>query len=127
TFDPRVNDTDPNGGALTITRIVSGPTNGSANLSTTITYTPNPEYSGPDSLVYEVCDATNLCATATVTITVTPVNDRPTAGDDLVDTPEDTDVLVVVLANDVDFDSATLEVRRIVSAPAHGTATIQPD
>ena len=127
TFDPRTNDTDPNGGPLTITRIVIPPTHGDVVISTTLTYTPDPNYNGPDSLVYEVCDATNLCATATVNITVVPVNDRPVAGDDIVTTPEDTGVLVVVLANDSDRDSPTLDVRRITSPPTHGTAVIQPD
>ena len=128
TFDPRTNDTDPNGGTLTITRIVSGPTHGDATFTGTgITYTPDRDYFGPDELVYEVCDPTNLCATATVDLTVTPVNDPPNAGDDIVATPEDTGVLVVVLANDVDVDSPKLDVTRIVSGPSHGTATIQAD
>ncbi len=127
TFDPRSNDTDPNGGTLTIKRIVTPPAHGDASIATTVTYTPAPGYSGPDSLVYEVCDATNRCATATVTFTVVPVNDAPAAGDDLVETPEDTGVLVVVLANDSDSDSATLDVRRITGEPTHGTAQIQPD
>ncbi len=127
TFDPRVNDVDPNGGTLTITRIVSQPTHGEVTIGTTLTYVPDPNYNGPDTLVYEVCDATNMCATATVNITVVPVNDGPVAGDDIVETPEDTGVLVVVLANDSDLDSALLEVSRILDGPTRGTATIQPD
>ena len=127
TFDPRVNDTDPNGGQLTVTRIVTQPTHGTASVATTITYLPDPTYSGPDSLVYEVCDASNRCATATVNITVVPVNDAPDGRDDVVETPEDTGVLVVVLANDSDSDSATLDVRRITSPPTHGTAELQAD
>ncbi len=126
-IDPRSNDTDPNGGGLTITRIVSGPAHGGASLSTTITYTPNPEYSGPDVIVYEVCDETNLCDTATIDITVVDVNDPPLAGDDFVSTPEDTGVVAVVLANDRDSDSPVLDVRRIMDPPLHGTVTIEAD
>jgi Cys-rich repeat protein len=126
-IDPRTNDSDPNGGGLTITRIVSGPSHGAATLSTTITYTPDPDYSGPDTIVYEVCDETNLCDTATIAITVIDVNDPPLAGDDFVSTPEDTGVVAVVLANDRDNDSAVLDVRRIMDPPLHGTVSIEPD
>ena len=70
-FDPRTNDSDPNGGDIIITRIVIEPSFGIATQDgTSITYTPNADHPGADSLVYEVCDATNLCATATVSITV---------------------------------------------------------
>ena len=128
TFDPRMNDSDPNGGTLTITRIVSGPAHGTATPSSgSVNYRPARDYTGPDSLVYEVCDPTNICATATVSITVTPVNDRPVAGDDIVVTPEDTGILVVVLANDRDVDSPNLIVSRILGGPTRGTVVIQPD
>jgi len=44
------------------------------NADGSYTYTPNPNYLGPDSFTYQVCDLTlptPLCATATVGITVT--------------------------------------------------------
>ena len=34
-------------------------------------------YHGPDEFTYEICDETNLCDTATVSVTVTPRNDKP--------------------------------------------------
>lgn len=37
-----------------------------------IKYTPNPGFSGVDSFVYEICDATNKCDTAIVTVNVLP-------------------------------------------------------
>jgi len=128
TFDPRTNDSDPNGGQLTVTRVTSQPTHGTARVvNGLVSYTPAAEYVGNDTLVYEVCDTTNRCATATVTFTVLPINDPPIAGDDVTTTPEDTAVLVVVLANDRDVDSVGLDVRRITSPPTHGSAVIQPD
>ncbi|MCC6621171.1 MAG: tandem-95 repeat protein [Deltaproteobacteria bacterium] len=127
-FDPRLNDTDPNDDPLSISRIVTAPTNGTATLEgTNIRYVPGRDYNGTDSLVYEVCDADARCDTATVSIIVTAVNDAPIARDDLTETPEDTAVLVVVLSNDSDLEGGPLDVRRIVTAPQNGTAVIQPD
>ena len=52
---------------------------------TTTTYTPDPDYNGPDSYTYTITDdgTTNGVAdpksdTATVSVTVTEVNDTPT-------------------------------------------------
>ena len=57
----------------------------------------------------EVCDHPSAdgskCDTATINITVTPVNDPPVANDKPVETPEDTPVLICVSADDpVDSD-----------------------
>jgi hypothetical protein len=53
--------------------IVSRPAHGSAAIaSSNITYTPNTNYSGPDSLVYSVCSLLNssVCSTATISFAV---------------------------------------------------------
>jgi DNA gyrase/topoisomerase IV subunit B len=103
---------------------VSDPPNGTAfvNIDGTITYTPDAEFFGQDSFTYTVEDGTGGSDTATVTVTVTPVNDGPVANDDAATTDEDTAVVVSVLANDTDVDSATLTVTA-VSDPANGTGT----
>ena len=46
-----------------------------------LSYTPAANYNGPDSFTYNVPTARRL-DTATVTITVTPVNDEPVAVND---------------------------------------------
>ena len=48
------------------------PSNGTAivNADGNISYTPNTNYSGTDSFVYELCDGAGNCVTATVTIDV---------------------------------------------------------
>ncbi|MCW3808180.1 Ig-like domain-containing protein, partial [Plebeiibacterium marinum] len=54
------NDSDPDGDELTInTTPVTGPTNGSLviNADGTYTYTPDKDFIGEDSFVYEVCDS----------------------------------------------------------------------
>ncbi|NEO14025.1 MULTISPECIES: DUF4114 domain-containing protein [unclassified Moorena] len=79
------NDSDTEGDS-TLT-VISDPSNGSAVVDDNgtpddltddfITYTPNPDYNGPDSFTYQLNDGVNPADTATVNITVTPVNDAP--------------------------------------------------
>jgi len=56
----------------------------------------------------------------TMTVNVTPVNDAPVAVDDTVATPENTPVVIAVLANDMDVDGDTLSIDSFTQ-PAHGT------
>ena len=67
-------------GALTFS-IVDAPDHGtlseiSANGS--VTYTPGADYNGEDALTFSATDGKGQSAQATVTITITPVNDVPT-------------------------------------------------
>jgi Ca2+-binding RTX toxin-like protein len=70
---------DPDGDPLTFS-IVDGPTSGSVTLVDPTTgsfvYTPDTDFNGFDSFVYEVSDG-KVSSTATVTVEVTPVNDDP--------------------------------------------------
>jgi hypothetical protein len=111
TIDVAANDTDPEGNmdpasANTACATCTTPPNGSLlnNGDGSFDYTPNPDFNGPDSFVYEICDTGSLCNTATVSITVDPVVDPPVANDDSASTPEDTLVTIDVAANDTDAD-----------------------
>ncbi len=87
TFDPRVNDTDINGDALTITGISSAPSKGSASYTgTSITYTPTVGQTLGDSLGYTISDGHGGTATGTVNITLYPpvTNGAPVAVNDTV-------------------------------------------
>ena len=64
--------------------------------------------------------------TATVSVTISPVNDPPTAVDDSASTNEDTAVSVDVLANDSDPDGDALSVSSVGSM-TNGVAQINPD
>ncbi|SFV63189.1 Chitinase [hydrothermal vent metagenome] len=68
--------TDSDGDTLTYT-INKEPTNGKLTGSATnMKYTPNSDFTGEDSFVFTVNDGKET-SSATVTITVTPVNDTP--------------------------------------------------
>ncbi|MFQ5535572.1 MAG: Ig-like domain-containing protein [Sphingomonadales bacterium] len=71
TFDPRVNDSDPDGDPLTITA-TSNPSHGSVTIlsGTSLRYTPNTGYLGSDSFTYTISDGNGGTDTATVSVTV---------------------------------------------------------
>ena len=119
------NDADLDGDRLRV-ESVSPPGHGTAGVAadgTNVTYTPDPNYHGPDRFTYVAADPGGLADTATVEITVTPVNDAPQAADDQATTPEDEAVEIAVLDNDADLDGDRLRVQS-VSAPGHGTAEV---
>jgi VCBS repeat-containing protein len=104
---------------------VSGPAHGqlSLNPNGTFTYTPDPEYSGPDSFRYTASDGTLASNVATVNLNVTAVNDPPVTRNDAATTNEDAAVAIDVLANDSDPEGSPLKPV-IVTQPAHGTVAV---
>jgi len=74
---------------------------------------PSPDYSGGDSFTYVVSDNQGGVSTATVFITVDPVNDKPTANDDLSSTDQGTALDVSVLSNDSDPEDDPLTVTAV--------------
>ena len=118
--------TDVDGDSLTYS-IVDQPAHGSLSGSgASRTYTPDPNFNGPDSFTFKANDGTADSNTATVSLTVLPVNDAPVAVNDAATVDEDGAVSVAVLANDSDVDGDALSVTS-VGAPAHGAAVLQGD
>jgi hypothetical protein len=75
--------TDADGDCLTFS-VVSGPSNGSVGAVTfvncttsTVNYSPNANYFGSDSFVYQANDGNGGTDNATVAIAIAPVNDAP--------------------------------------------------
>ncbi len=90
-----------------------------------IIYTPNPNYNGNDTLIYQICDATGDCDTAIVYINVAPRNDLPLANADEATVPEDGSVTVAVLTNDTfGGDGPSTGTITITTPPTHGTASV---
>src|SRR5439155_759461 len=103
-----------------------------SNCSENITYTPFVNYNGADSFTYKANDGSLDSNTATVSITVTPVNDPPVANNDSTTVAEGGTVTVLdstaasVLANDTDAEANTLTATKL-SDPAHGSVTLNAD
>ena len=103
------NDTNADGTPFTAV-LVAGPTNGtlSFNPDGSFTYTPNANFNGTDSFTFRAATGANSSNMATVTITVTPVNDAPVAVNDsytgLVAGTAFTVAAPGVLANDTDVE-----------------------
>ena len=108
-IDAAANDTDVDGDALTVSGVGS-PGHGLASIvAGRIKYTPALNYCGEDSFAYTVSDGAGGTGTATVYVSVTPVNDAPLAVADEAATSEDTPVDIDVLGNDDDPDLHTGE------------------
>ncbi len=80
---------NPGSGSLTYT-IVTGPSHGTLSGSgATQTYTPAPDYYGTDTFTFNASSGSLTSNTATMTVTIYPVNDAPVAVNDSVSTNED--------------------------------------
>lgn len=118
-----LNGTDPDGDALAFT-VVTAPTKGTLTGSgPNLTYRPAANVTGNDSFTYRASDGSLNSPLATVSITITPVNDAPVATARSITTNEDTAVAVVLSGTDLDGDSLTYGV---VTAPTKGVLTGTP-
>ena len=125
TINVLANDT---GRVLTVSAVTDPPA-GVAVIDaggTTISYTPVLNANGVDTFSYTVTDAAGKSATASVTVTVTPVNDPPNAGDESLTLLSNTSANLAVLANDGDVDGDVLSVTA-VTVPANGAVVIESD
>jgi len=110
--------TDGEGGLLTFA-IISGPYHGSLNGNdANQTYTPDLNYNGTDSFTFKVNDGSIDSAPATVSITVTAVNDVPVANPQSITASVDT-AKGITLAG-TDLEGSTLAYI-IVTEPTHGS------
>src|SRR4030095_13883588 len=114
---------DADGDAMSFT-IIRQPANGTvsgmapnAGGAASLTYRPDPNYSGIDSFEFKVSDGQSTSTAATIEVDVTPVNDAPVATSALISLTEDTSTPVVLRGSDIDGDALTFAVTR---QPAHG-------
>jgi len=93
-------------------------------------YTPDEHFFGTDRFTYYADDGSDESNEASATLTILPVNDPPTAGDDayVVDEDHTLDVNATlgVLFNDFDVEGATLAAVA-VDQPDHGTLALNPN
>src|SRR5207249_2349285 len=113
------NDSDVDSATITAV-LVAGPSHGTLTLNAngSFSYTPAGNYNGADSFTYKANDGALNSNIATVSLTVTAVNDAPVANAQSVTTPANTAKPITLTATDVDGDTLTYSV---VTGPAHGT------
>jgi len=117
------NDTDPEGQTLAISAVGNASHGSVTHTGTQIRFVADPGYDGVAGFDYTVTDGM-LNAVAAVVITVTPVDDPPTAVADSATAAEDSTATAVdVLANDTDVDGGAKAVAS-VTQPDHGTAAV---
>ncbi len=152
------NDSDPDGDALTITAfnvpgvdtVAAGSTAVIPNIGTltinpdgSYEFVPETDYVGPIPVVtYTVSDGEGGTDTATLALSITPVNDLPVAQDDDLTTTENAPLTTSVFADngngvDSDIDGDTISVSEVngvagdvgqpVAGSNGGDFTINPD
>lgn len=98
------------------------------NPDGTLSYTPNKDYSGPDTFDYQICNSENVCAQAQVkveidasTVIITPTYPKPIAVNDQVKTNPGIKVIVSALQNDsAPGDKLDLGTLKITQNPSNG-------
>jgi endonuclease G len=101
--------------------IVTPPNHGVLSGSgPTFTYTPAQDFHGADSFTFRVNDGNHDSNTSTVSITVTAVNDAPTANSQSVMTNSNTPVPITLTGNDLETAPGDL-VFEVTVSPAHGS------
>ncbi|MFO0904296.1 MAG: Ig-like domain-containing protein [Pirellulales bacterium] len=117
--------TSANGARITVS------SNGLLNYNPTISATLDALTTGQqavDTFTYTIVDTRGLTSTATVTVTVTGVNDAPNVGNDAATVNQDSTIAINVLANDSDPEGPVANgTVTIETAPTRGTAVVNVD
>lgn len=125
------NDLDEEGDVLTAL-VLAPPSHGTLQFSAngSFTYEPAQDFSGTDRFTYRANDGVFDSNTATVTVTVTGLNDAPVAAGESYSVLRNGTLHVTttngLLANDGDADGDPLTVQ-LVQSPAHGVLTVRAD
>jgi hypothetical protein len=118
--------TDINGDPLTFSIVTNG-TKGTATITNASTgayvYTPAPNANGTDSFTFKANDGRLDSNVATVTISITPVNDPPVASNGTASVLAGGTVTGTIIATDIDSPTLTYA---LVSNGAMGIATVNP-
>lgn len=124
TINVLANDSDVEGDGLSLTAASLQAGQGSVSrLNTSVIYTPGTDFNGTATISYTASDGM-ASANGTLTVTVTAVNDRPSAVDDSVITLEEQSATVNVLSNDSDPDGDALNVTAASVTSGEGAVII---
>lgn len=121
---------DPGADTITNWVITAGPTNGSlSGTAPNLTYTPGTNFNGNDSFQFTATDSDgDTSVEASISLTVTPVNDPPVAGADSIARRDNTKLAkvtkAVLLSNDTDADSDPLSITAVGDATPSGATVV---
>ena len=121
------NDSDPDGDAITVQSVNTDNTVGSVQIdsgATSLTYIPQQDFAGQDSVVYVISDGRGGLDSATVYITVHEENHAPAADDDILSILQNMQKQIDVLENDFDPDGDHLTITSIQADNTTGSAWI---
>ena len=136
-YSGQLTGNDADGDSLTYA-IASNASQGTVSLTNSatgaFTYSPNAGINGSDSFTFRVNDGTIDSSTATVSITITPVNDAPTANSASLFVAEDSTYSGQLSGSDPDGDSLTFSIATngskgtaLISDNTTGAFTYTPD
>jgi hypothetical protein len=102
--------------------VVTPPTKGQLTLNgNQVDYVPYTNETGEESFSFKVNDGNQDSNTATITLTLNPVNDNPVAHDYNVSNITDTAIDITLRSDDSDSDNLTYT---LVSQPTNGSVTL---
>ena len=133
TINVLANDTDPDGGALTLVSATQPATGGSTAVQgSAVVFTPAPAFSGPSTFSYTVADPQGATGTATVAVTVSACSaTAPNLANDTVFAKFNTATPIDLFANDTQTAGALSlgapNVGRVtLTTPGTGNVTYTP-
>ena len=116
------NDVDADNDPLTIFSIstTTTPLGTLTNFGTYIGFVPTPNAFGTTTFTYIASDGTTQSSPATVSLTVTPVNDPPIGGPDFPTVVEESTNTLFVLSNDSDVEGSALSIIAVTQGSRGG-------
>jgi len=120
TIDVVANDTDVDADSLSLVSVGSAAHGSVSIVSGKAVYSPAANYNGSDSFGYVVSDGHGGQASGSVSITINPINDAPTANGQSVSTASNTPVAITLTGSDVETPGGSLTFT-VTSGPSHGS------
>ena len=118
------NDSDADGDTLSVVSVTQGENGTVVLTSGSVFYTPDADFAGTDGFTYTATDGNGGMNSARVAVTVTGVDDDPTAVNDTLDSVEagSGKILIDLISNDSDVDGDAISITA-VGAALYGTVT----